>query len=273
MRQSRAAAGLVWRRGRLVAVLSAAVTVALLALAGVGLAFYYTVHPTGGPAHTADPGRPTFSGPGASVSDEHQRRDRVASEPMPTIGLDQSRPGRLSTRDPGHIVLPRTVRLGAADVATGVPQTPEGALAQLAAIDQAALQSGSLPGVREVIVAWAAPGGPTPQSWSGTRAMSEFLTAAGLSAAGDPDLAVVATPLMGLIRGRVGDGYVVACVLFEVDATLTTTSRVAAADCQRMVWQHGRWVIGPGAEPAPAPSPWPGTDAAIDVGYRELRYG
>ena len=34
-------------------------------------------------------------------------------------------------------------------------------MAQLAAIDQTALQSGSLSGARAVITAWALPGGPT----------------------------------------------------------------------------------------------------------------
>jgi len=54
---------------------------------------------------------------------------------------------------------------------------------------------------------------------------------------------------------------------------LARTARVALADCQRMVWQGNRWVIGPGREPAPPPSIWPGTDVAIDAGYKELRSG
>jgi len=39
-----------------------------------------------------------------------------------------------------------------------------------------------------------------------------------------------------------------------------------------MVWDTDRWLIGPGPEPAPAPSVWPGTDLAIEVGYQDLRY-
>jgi hypothetical protein len=31
-------------------------------------------------------------------------------------------------------------------------------------------------------------------------------------------------------------------------------------------------MVGPGAEPAPGPSIWPGTDAAIDAGWKTLRH-
>ena len=78
---------------------------------------------------------------------------------------------------------------------------------------------------------------------------------------------------MGLIKGTVGDRYVVACVDFVVTATVNTTARAAAADCQRMVWTPqtdaatsdagGRWMIGLGEEPAQPPSVWPGTEAAL----------
>ena len=85
-------------------------------------------------------------------------------------------------------------------------------------------------------------------------------------------LTVAATPEMGLVKGAVGSGYVVVCVDFVVTATVTSTARVAAADCQRMVWSGGRWLIGPGPEPAQPPSVWPGTEAAHDAGYLELTH-
>ena len=146
-------------------------------------------------------------------------------------------------------------------------------MAQLAAIDQTALQSGSLDGARAVIAAWALPGGPTTTSWSGVEAMRTLLTATGLSGGGSSQLAVVLTPLMGQIKGSVGPDFVVPCVDFELDVTLQQTARGAVADCQRMVWHRDRWMIGPGGEPALAPSVWPGTDLAIDVGWRDLRHG
>ena len=145
-------------------------------------------------------------------------------------------------------------------------------MAQLAAIDQTALQSGSLSGARAVIAAWTLPGGPTTTNWSGVEAMRALLNATGLSGGGSPRLAVVLTPLMGQIKGNVGPDFVVPCVDFELDVTLQQTARGAIADCQRMVWHLDRWMIGPGDEPALPPSVWPGTDLAISVGYRDLRH-
>jgi hypothetical protein len=146
-------------------------------------------------------------------------------------------------------------------------------MAQLAEIDRAALQSGRLADARAVITGWALPGGPTPASWSGVAALAAFLQAAGLSGGGSPQLGLVVTPQMGLIKGTAGAEFVVPCLDFEVDATLAHTARVAVADCQRMVWTGQRWMIGPGAEPAEAPSVWPDTDTAVQVGYRDVRRG
>jgi hypothetical protein len=103
--------------------------------------------------------------------------------------------------------------------------------------------------------------------------MASFLTAAGLSGGGSAQLALVVTPLMGLIKGTIGADFVVPCIDFQFDATLQATQHVASADCQRMVWQTDRWVIGPGAEPADPPSVWADTDTAIQVGYQDLRNG
>jgi hypothetical protein len=132
-------------------------------------------------------------------------------------------------------------------------------LAQLAAVDAAALSSASLAGARAVIAGWALPGGPTTSSWSGIRAMAALLEGAGV-AGGSGSLAIVATPLMGQIKGSVGADFVVPCVDFELTVTVTTTVRGAVADCQRMVWTGERWMIGPGPEPADPPSVWPGTE-------------
>ena len=274
------AAGPAWGRRRLVAVLAAVTAVGLLLVAGLVLGGYYALHPThpaaptasGGGAGTAQPEGPAASRPAPGRGDEEQaRRDALAEQPMRSVPVSAALPMPLSTQAPGVILLPAPTRIGPAGVPTGFPHTPEGALAQLAALDKAAMQPARLDAARAVISAWAAPGGPTPQSWSGVRAMADFLTAAGLSGGGSPLLALVVTPVMGVVKGSVGPDFVVACVDMEFDATLAETLRVAVADCQRMVWVGQRWVVGPGAEPAPAPSVWPDTDTAIAVGYRDLR--
>jgi hypothetical protein len=268
-----------WSRRKLLALLAmAALTVAAL-VAGLVLAVAHAIDPGGDSADDADGSVGTAADPapaavGAGQLPAAKAQDALAARPMPTVPESASHPGPLSNRDPGRpILLPRATVTGPAGVPTGFPHTPEGAMAQLAAIDQTALQSGSLSGARAVVAAWALPGGPTTTSWSGVRAMSTLLSAAGLSGGGSPQLAVVLTPVMGQIKGSVGPDLVVPCVDFELVVTLQQTARGAVADCQRMVWYRDRWMIGPGEEPALPPSVWPGTDLAIDVGYRDLRHG
>ncbi|MBA3416454.1 MAG: hypothetical protein H0U10_14630 [Chloroflexia bacterium] len=260
-----------WTRNKLLTVLACGVLVAALLLAGVGLAIWYALGPdngAGGVAAAAGPDAAGASSPAGSDS----RRDALAAEPMPSAGQNDAMPGPLSTRDAGVIELPRASGVGPAEVAVGFPHTPEGALAQLAAIDVTAMQTGSIAGVQAVIRGWAVPGGPTPETWTGTGGMAHMLSSAGLSGAGSPQLAIVVRPAMGLIKGTVGPDFAVVCVDLEFTVTLAQTARIAIADCQRMVWDTDRWLIGPGPEPAPAPSVWPGTDLAIEVGYQDLRY-
>ena len=261
--------GSEWSRARLLLVLAGAVVTVLMLLAGLGLAVYFTLHPSENrTARTAHDGHHvTVTGSG----DSHSAQNTLANRSMPSFSLQAAQPGPISNRNPGTIVLPRATRTGPALVPTGFPHTPTGALAQLAALDQTAMQSGTLAGARAVIASWATPGGPTATSWSAVRALASLLDGAGLSGGGSAQLALVVTPLMGMIKGSIGADYVVPCVDFEFDATLTTTERVASADCQRMTWSQDRWIIGAGSEPADPPSVWPDTDLAIRVGYKDLR--
>ncbi|MGI8414670.1 MAG: hypothetical protein ACR2P2_00360 [Nakamurella sp.] len=195
---------------------------------------------------------------------------------MTQVDDSSSHPGAVSTNDPGDpILLPALTSTGPAGVPTGFPQTAAGAMAQLVAIDQVVLQSGSIAAAREVILQWALPGGPTPENWSTSSALVHLLSSA--QTGGTSQLAVVLSPLMGQIKGRIGSDFVIPCVDFELDVTLTSTARGAVADCQRMVWTRapsgtgGRWMIGAGSEPAEAPAVWPGTDLSFAVGYSYLQ--
>jgi len=262
-------------REKQIALLIGAALAVFLLLIGLVLAVYYSLHPAAAatkPLSGIPRGQSTV-GPLGPDDPAQARRDDLAARPMRPGSPADAQPSVLSTGDPGSIVLPRSTTTGPAGVPAGFEHTPAGALAQLAAIDKASLDSASLGGARTVIDQWATPGGPTAATWSGVKAMADFLSAAGLSAGKAPNLALTATPIMGLVKAADGPDWVVACVDFEVDATLARTARVALADCQRMVWQGDRWVIGPGREPAPPPSIWPGTDAAIEAGYKELRSG
>jgi hypothetical protein len=276
-RSGRTSHDLQWSRRKMLALLAMVALTSVLLVIGLVLAVLHALalhgQRTGAGSTTEVTGQAPETEPTGAAS-EAEARDALAAEPMPAVPQSASRPAPVSNRDPGPpIVLPRATVTGPAGVPTGFPRTPEGAMAQLAAIDQTALQSGSLSGARAVIGAWALPGGPTTTSWSGVEAMRTLLTATGLSGGGSPQLAVVLTPLMGQIKGSVGPDFVVPCVDFELDVTLQQTARGAIADCQRMVWHLDRWTIGPGEEPALPPSVWPGTDLAMSVGYRDLRHG
>ena len=263
-----------WSQRKMLTLLAGAgLAVAILA-AGAVLAVVHAVHPASKPSAAAVSAGSSAAVPIAGAADRTPPEDALAARLMPVVPESAAHPGPVSDRDPGaSIELPPATTAGPAGVPTGFPHTPEGALAQLAAIDQSALQSGSLVGARAVIQEWAVPGGPTTTSWSGVRAMGALLDGTGLSGGGSAQFAVVLTPLMGQIKGSVGPDFVVPCVDFELDVTLQQTARGAVADCQRMVWRTDRWLIGPGDEPAVPPSVWPDTDLAISVGYRDLRHG
>lgn len=244
-----------WDRRKLLALLITGLTSVALMLLGLALAVYYSLLAP----------RPSVADPG---------QDAVTADEdglIPTFTATAAQPGPLTTERFGEISLPAPTRSGPAGIPTGFPRTSEGALAQLAAIDQVTLQGASVAQAQEVITAWAVPGGPTAETWSGVKAMAELLSSAGLTRSGSGSLVVSAEPEMGLIRDATG-WEVVACVDFVVTATMTRTARVATADCQRMAWVGGRWQVGRGPEPASTPSVWPGTAAAREAGYRILRH-
>jgi hypothetical protein len=203
-------------------------------------------------------------------------QDQLASEELTTAPLEAAQPGSLSSGETGTLEIPAPMEVGEDGVATGFPHTPEGALAQLAAIDSTALSSASVRVAQDVIKEWAAPGGPSPESWTGVHAVAALLESAGMSSDARNSITIAVEPKMGYIKGTVGDDFVVPCIDFIVTATILSETQmgqpqqVAAADCQRMVWQDDRWVIGPGDEPSPAPSLWPGSQASFDAGYQWL---
>ena len=106
-----------------------------------------------------------------------------------------------------------------------------------------------------------------------TRNVQAFLAAAGLpTTAGVHGGVVTADPVAAQVKGVDGPDWVLACVLLDVQATLTAHARIGYGHCERLQWDapSARWVIAPGAQPATAPSTWPGTQAALDAGWVTL---
>ncbi len=188
----------------------------------------------------------------------------------PELGLDAALPGPLTTTPFDTITLPTPRHPGAAGVSTGFPRTDEGAVAQLAAIDQAALQGASVESAQRIVQAWALPGGPTPETWSGTRAIASMLSQAGPLASARLVI-VTAEPAMALVRESDGSTVEV-CVDFVATVTINRSVQVASADCQRLAWSGGHWLLAPGPEPSQAPSVWPGTEQARRLGFRMVTH-
>jgi hypothetical protein len=251
-----------WDRRRLLTVLAVGLAAGLLLLAGLGYAAYLAAGSAGPPG----PGQAT-GGLGAARTGE-DRRDEIAAAPMLRVDPAASR-GTAPAPVPGPLLtVPPATTAGPVRVPSGFPRTPAGAVGQLAAIETTVLQAMSIPVAHRVHRAWALPGGAGPGGWELTRNVQAFLGAAGMGAELDLAATVIATPAAGQVKGTDGPDWTLACVLLEVQATITTRAAIGYGHCERMQWHAGRWMIGPGAPPATAPSTWPGSELSVRAGWR-----
>ncbi len=213
---------------------------------------------------------PSANGPeGEAVT---AARDELANRPMASVSPAAAQPQPLALAPAaGGIVVP-----GASDPAAGLPRgfprTPAGAVAQLASIDAAAFRDVNPAAVADVHRRVTRPGAVPLSQWSPNVGVTAILRAVG-----KPDGATALTSTWTLTHAQVkgvldrGD-FVLACVLGELDATYHSTARAGVGDCQRMLWAEGRWWIGPGAQPAYAPSTWPGSADCVAAGWQEAHH-
>lgn len=203
--------------------------------------------------------------------DPAQRRDVIAAAPMARVAQDAGITPGVAIALPPALRLPAATTVGVSGVPSGFPRTPEGAAAQLAAIEVRVLAAMSLPLATEVYRDWAMPGGVGAADWSQTRNVQSFLTHARQSSNQlDPGTLVSVTPAAIQIKGVDGPDWVVACVLLDVRAALKAEARMGYGTCERMQWTGDGWLIGPGAPPSPAPSTWPGSDASVEAGWQPV---
>ena len=206
--------------------------------------------------------------PQGGDTDPGLRRDRIAAAPMATVAEDAGMAPGIAINLPAASTLPAATTVGASGVPTGFPHTPDGAAAQLAAIEVRVLSAMSLPLTTDVYREWALPGGVGASGWSQTRNVQSFLTHARQSSyVLDPGTLVNVTPAAVQIKGSDGPDWVVACVLLDVRAALKNQARMGYGTCERLQWTGDRWLIAPGTPPAPAPSTWPGSDASVRAGW------
>ncbi len=317
-----------WSGRRLLA-LGAAVLVTVAALlGGLGYAVYLTLTPPSDHPEVVGPAAGPAAGSGSGLAEEQaqQRRDAIAAAPMPSFGSQAALPAPPATQSARGITIPPSTSSGPGGVPTGFPRTPEGAIAQLAAIETTVFQAMSVPLTAEVHEHWTLPDPPDTGSeggreggrsdagaskesvidldlddstdhsggdldrdgfagagldsrsgdapdtgvadWEIARHVQSFLGTAQMGPEKDVTTTVTATPAAGLVKGRDGPDWVLACVLLEVRAVITTEARIGFGHCERMQWRDGRWLLAPGVPPARAPSTWPGTQQSIDAGWR-----
>jgi hypothetical protein len=257
-----------WGRGRLLGILAGAVVVAALLLGGLVNAVYLALTGVGDDAN-AGPLVATGETDRSTVALGASHRDEIAAEPMLTVPASAAFPAEPASHIAPSISIPAgTGVTGPGFVMTGFPRTAEGAIGQLAQIDIAVLQSMSLQTAREVYDTWALPGGVNADEWWITASVRAFLSSTDMGEVKDPSASVTLEPAAALVKGTDGPDWATVCVLMKVTATYKSEAEVAFAHCERMQWVGGRWMVAPGAPPATAPATWPGTELAIEAGWR-----
>lgn len=257
-----------WGRRRLLGILVAAVVVAALLLGGLAYAVYLAVAGIGEEA-SANADVATGETDRSTVAQGAAHRDEIADEPMLSVPESAAFPAETTSTAAPDIKIPTGTGVnGPAFVTTGFPHTPEGAIGQLAQIDLAVLQSMSLTTAAEVYNAWALPGGVRAEEWWITASVRAFLSSTGMGEVKDPSSSVSLEPAAALVKGTDGPDWTTVCVLMKVTASYKQEGQIAFAHCERMQWVGGRWMVAPGAPPAPAPATWPGTQLAHEAGWR-----
>jgi hypothetical protein len=257
-----------WDRRRLLLVLACVVAAAMLLLFGLGYAVYFALTSataTAKPVPATAAARPA---PGPQIAQGAAHRDDIASAPMLAAGPADSRASTPAAVAGPTITIPASTRQGPASVPAGFPRTPEGAVAQLAAIETTVLDGMSIAAATQVYEQWALPGGVGVAGWEITQDVQAFLSTAQMGSEKDMTSSVVATPAAAQVKGTDGPGWVLACVLLDMRATITADARMGYGYCERMQWRAGRWMIAPGTPPARAPSTWPGSDLSFKAGWR-----
>ncbi len=260
-----------WGRRRLVLTVAGMALAVVLLLAGLGYAVYSALSSTGPASATPTKGQQIQAA--EQLPAGAARRDAIAAAAMLSVPPEASRPGKPSPKVGAGIAIPSATTVGPARVPSGFPHTPEGAIGQLAAIEATVLQSMSIERAHEVHAAWSTPGAVAAEDWELTGNIQAFLASGAGQYAGDLHTAVVTTPVGAQVKGADGTDWVLACVLLDVKAQIATQARIAYGHCERMQWSPrdgGRWLIGPGPAPARAPSTWPGTDLAIEAGWKTV---
>lgn len=199
--------------------------------------------------------------------------DVLANRPLPQLPLEAAVPQEVTTARVGErVTLPKASEVDDHGIVRGFPDTPEGALAQLAALDEAAMHGVDPSVVNRVYREFSWPGAPEPALSVLHQTAASLRAHAGLPETG-PSLTAEYSVTHGFIKGVTDGGrFALVCVLGELAAHHQEASAAAGlGDCQAMRFAIGQWRISPTARAAEAPNAWPGSAYAVRAGYREVR--
>jgi hypothetical protein len=226
------------------------------------------------PSHGTATAKTTVPTAPTSASDTWNlaAENALASRPMLALPPQDAQPQPLTTTTAGPpILLPRSH--AGRWIAGGFPDTAVGAVGQLKALDETAMQGGDPDTYSRAYRELSLSGAPEPGSTGLASVLTSFRAAGGLPTTGSaPGLSVTYDISEGLIKGTADDDrYTVVCVLGELSVQdRGQTVDAGVGDCQGLRWTAGGWRVSPGAVAAPAPCAWPGSAPSVGAGYREL---
>lgn len=223
-----------------------------------------------------DPRPPTLGGRSPAVEGgwDVAAQTALATRPMLQLPDVAAQPHALAIAPAGPpLVLPPPTQTAGRWIPGGFPATPEGAVAQLAALTAGGFVGGDPQVYAQAYQSIALPGAPRADRTRLATDLQRFRARAGLPRDGAvPGLSATWRLTSAQVKGTTDSGrYVVACVLGEL--TVTANGQVVTGgggDCQALRYVDGNWQISPGAAAAPAPLAWPGTAEAIAAGYRAV---
>ncbi|MEV5542808.1 hypothetical protein AB0L13_38900 [Saccharopolyspora shandongensis] len=200
--------------------------------------------------------------------------EALARRPMLRLPVQDAAPQPLAESAGDFITIPRPTDTSGQWIPKVRVPTPEGALAQLAALSEVALAGVDPAVVDRAYRDLALPGAPDPGMSVAHSTAADLRLAARMASSGPvPGLTATYEVTHGLVKGITDQGrFTVVCVLGELVIDYRgTTAKAGLGECQAMRLTDEGWRISPTAPAAAATSAWPGSASAVRAGYRELR--
>lgn len=243
--------------------------IAVLAVVAALLVSHYDTSPH--PGTTPPPSNAPRPVPGDDLT---AAENALAQKPMLALPAEAAQPQPLTTATAGpSLALPPATQTVGRWIPGGFPDTVEGALAQLKALDETTLTGGDPQVYASGYKQLAAPGAPDPGSTGLYSLLTSMRSRAGVTATGPVSgLTVTYQVSAAQVKGTADDGrYVVVCVLGQVSAGFSgQITSLGIGDCQAMTWTGTQWLIASGAMASSAPCAWPGSTPAVNAGYRAV---